>query len=84
MKDFEKKAFKRRFRFCAIHPAPGYPSCDFYMNSGPFDFEDPANFELIRESDDISFETRPDLYDSFSVRGGKYFLLFETKKKGLM
>jgi hypothetical protein len=28
---------------------------------------DPSNFEIIREYDDISFENRPDLYDSFSV-----------------
>ena len=67
---------RRRYRFCCIHPAPAFPVCDFYMKCGPFDFEDESNFELIRESDDVSFLSRPDLYDTYSIRGGFFFITF--------
>ena len=70
MKEVEEKIYKRKYRFCAIFPGPGYPTCDFFLNSGPFDFNNPDNFEVIRETDNIDYDTRPDLYDTFSTRGG--------------
>ena len=51
MKEVEEKIYKRKYRFCAIFPGPGYPTCDFFLNSGPFDFNNPDNFEVIRETD---------------------------------
>ena len=70
MMQIEENSFRRKYRFCAIHPAPGFPTCDFYIKSGPFDFNDANNFEMFRKSDDVSYYSRPDLYDTFQLRGG--------------
>ena len=73
MKNIEDGVGSKRYTFSKIAKAPGYPLLDFYINAGPFDFQEPKNFEIIENPNDISQRTHPHLFDTFTVRGGSIY-----------
>ena len=77
MMDIEKNFLKRKYTFTKVIKAPGYPVLDFYMDAGPYSGNSTRSLHFnIVTDDQINTEEHPELFDTFTCRGGTLTFLF--------